>query len=69
MVLPCGSREVACHKLNLDPSFPPVQQKRRKISSAVAEAVNQEEVDRLLEAKFIRPETPIVLLYRRRMGK
>lgn len=47
--------EVACHKLNLDPSFPPVQQKRRKISSAVAEAVNQEEeVDRLLEAKFLR---------------
>ncbi|XP_013589138.1 PREDICTED: uncharacterized protein LOC106297449 [Brassica oleracea var. oleracea] len=43
---------VASHELNVDPTFKPIRQKRRKLGPERSEAVN-EEVDRLLEACFI----------------
>ncbi|KAG7583508.1 Ribonuclease H domain [Arabidopsis suecica] len=44
---------VICHKLNVDPSFKPVKQKRRKLGVERAKAVN-DEVDKLLKIGSIR---------------
>lgn len=43
---------VASHELNINPTFKPIRQKRRKLGPERSKAVN-EEVDRLLEAGFI----------------
>ncbi|KAG7622585.1 hypothetical protein ISN44_As04g033700 [Arabidopsis suecica] len=45
--------EVTCHKLNTDPTFKPVRQKRRRLGSDRAKAV-QDEVERLLKAGLIK---------------
>ena len=45
--------EIAAHQLNVDPSFKPVKQKRRKLGPERAKVVN-EEVDRLLKSGLIR---------------
>jgi len=47
------STEVISHELNVDPTFKPVKQKRRKLGPDRAEAVNVE-VTRLLKAGLIR---------------
>jgi hypothetical protein len=44
--------QVTSHELNLDPTMKPIRQKRRKLSSDRAQAVN-DEVERLLKAGFI----------------
>ncbi|KAG7543894.1 Ribonuclease H domain [Arabidopsis thaliana x Arabidopsis arenosa] len=44
---------IICHKLNVDPSFKPVKQKRRKLGVERAKAVN-DEVDKLLRIGSIR---------------
>ncbi|KAG7552243.1 Retrotransposon gag domain [Arabidopsis thaliana x Arabidopsis arenosa] len=44
---------IICHKLNVDPSFKPVKQKRRKLGVERAKAVN-DEVDKLLKIGSIR---------------
>ncbi|KAG7579151.1 Ribonuclease H-like superfamily [Arabidopsis thaliana x Arabidopsis arenosa] len=44
---------VICHKLNVDPSFKPVKQKRRKLGVERPKAVN-DEVDKLLKIGSIR---------------
>ena len=43
---------VASHELNVDPTFEPIRQKRRKLGPERSKTVN-EEVDRLLDAGFI----------------
>lgn len=43
---------VTSHELNIDPTFKPIRQKRRKLGLERSKAVN-EEVDRLLDAGFI----------------
>lgn len=43
---------VTCHELNIDPTFKPVKQKRRKLESERATAVN-EEVKKLLKVDSI----------------
>ncbi|XP_013617508.1 PREDICTED: uncharacterized protein LOC106324029 [Brassica oleracea var. oleracea] len=43
---------LASHELNVNPTFKPIRQKRRKLGPERSKAVN-EEVDRLLEAGFI----------------
>ena len=43
---------VTSHELNVDPTFKPIRQKRRKLGPERSKAVN-EEVDRLLDAGFI----------------
>ena len=40
--------EHAMHSLNLDPAFPPIRQKQRKLAPECDKAIN-DEVDRLLE--------------------
>ncbi|KAG7559356.1 Integrase catalytic core [Arabidopsis thaliana x Arabidopsis arenosa] len=45
--------DIICHKLNVDPSFKPVKQKRRKLGVERAKAVN-DEVDKLLKIGSIR---------------
>ena len=45
--------EIAAHQLNVDPSYKPVKQKRRKLGPERAKVVN-EEVDRLLKSGLIR---------------
>jgi len=45
--------EVTCHKLNTDPTFKPVRQKRRRLGADRAKAV-QDEVERLLKAGLIK---------------
>ena len=47
------STEVISHELNVDPTFKPIKQKRRKLGPDRAEAVNVE-VTRLLKAGLIR---------------
>lgn len=47
------SIDVASHKLNVDPSFKPVKQKRRKLGPNRAKVIN-DEVERLLGAGSIR---------------
>ena len=44
---------IICHELNVDPSFKPVKQKRRKLGAERAKAVN-DEVDKLLKIGSIR---------------
>jgi len=44
---------IICHELNVDPSFKPVKQKRRKLGAERAKAVN-DEVDKLLKTGSIR---------------
>ncbi|KAG7567917.1 Reverse transcriptase domain [Arabidopsis thaliana x Arabidopsis arenosa] len=44
---------IICHELNVDPSFKPVKQKRRKLGVERAKAVN-DEVDKLLKIGSIR---------------
>ncbi|MBW1279428.1 hypothetical protein, partial [Escherichia coli] len=44
---------VASHELNVDPSFKPIKQKRRKLRPERAKAVN-DEVERLLRVGSIR---------------
>ena len=43
---------ITSHELNVDPTFKPIRQKRRKLGPERSKAVN-EEVDRLLDAGFI----------------
>ena len=50
------STEVISHELNVDPTFKPIKQKRRKLGPDRAEAVNVE-VTRLLKAGLIREVT------------
>ncbi|XP_063948038.1 uncharacterized protein LOC135152135 [Daucus carota subsp. sativus] len=47
------SPEIITHKLNVDPSFTPVQQKRRKFAAERNKIIN-EEVNRLLKAGMIK---------------
>ena len=44
--------KIACHKLAIDPSFKPVQQKKRRHGQERSEAIKIE-VDKLLKAGFI----------------
>ena len=44
---------IICHELNVDPSFKPMKQKRRKLGVERAKAVN-DEVDKLLKIGSIR---------------
>ncbi|XP_024016544.1 uncharacterized protein LOC112089913 [Eutrema salsugineum] len=43
---------IACHELNIDPTYKPIKQKRRKLKPEKAQAVNYE-VERLLKAGSI----------------
>ncbi|CAL2264372.1 unnamed protein product [Prunus armeniaca] len=45
--------EIACHRLNIDPNHPPYQQKQRRFAPQQNQIIS-DEVDRLLEAGFIR---------------
>jgi hypothetical protein len=47
-------REVIEHKLGIDPLYKPIKQKERKYTPERRETV-QQEVNKLLEAGFIRP--------------
>jgi hypothetical protein len=47
-------KEVIGHKLGIDPSFKPIKQKEIRYTVEKHEAIRQE-VNRLLEAGFIRP--------------
>jgi hypothetical protein len=47
-------REVIEHKLGIDPAFKPIKQKKRRYTSERRETI-QVEVNKLLEAGFIRP--------------
>jgi len=47
------AQKVTCHKFNMDPTFKPVRQKRRRLGSDRAKAV-QNEVERLLKAGLIK---------------
>ncbi|KAG7583597.1 Ribonuclease H domain [Arabidopsis suecica] len=51
--MPGIDSSIICHKLNVDPSFKPVKQKRRKLGIERAKAVN-DEVDKLLKIRSIR---------------
>ncbi|XP_024015219.1 uncharacterized protein LOC112088925 [Eutrema salsugineum] len=50
--MPGISISVTCHELNMDPTFKPIKQKRRKLKSERAKAVN-DEVERLLKVGSI----------------
>ncbi|XP_024004868.1 uncharacterized protein LOC112082014 [Eutrema salsugineum] len=50
--MPGISIDVTCHELNVDPTFKPVKQKRRKLGPEQAKAVN-DEVERLLKVGSI----------------
>ena len=43
---------ITCHELNIDPTFKPVKQKRRKLGPERASAVN-DEVEKLLKVGSI----------------
>jgi hypothetical protein len=59
--MPGIPREVIGHKLEIDPSFKSIKQKERRYTTERREAIRQE-VNRLLEARFIRPvDYPISL--------
>ncbi|KAK8957690.1 hypothetical protein KSP39_PZI001086 [Platanthera zijinensis] len=45
--------DVACHHLNVDPNFKPVQQKKRDVATKLADPI-REEVSKILKANFIR---------------
>ena len=47
---------IISHVLNVDPKYPPKQQKRRPLDDERKKAL-KEEVDRLVENKFIRDVT------------
>jgi hypothetical protein len=47
-------REMIEHKLGIDPSYKPIKQKERRYTSERRETF-QQEVNKLLEAGFIRP--------------
>ena len=51
--MPGIPEEVAIHRLNLDPKYPPVQQKARTFGP-IKEAALKEEVSRLLAVNFIK---------------
>ncbi|XP_024006657.1 uncharacterized protein LOC112083337 [Eutrema salsugineum] len=44
--------QIACHELNIDPTYKPIKQKRRKLGPEKAQAMN-DEVERLLKAGSI----------------
>ncbi|XP_024007765.1 uncharacterized protein LOC112083885 [Eutrema salsugineum] len=44
--------QIACHELNIDPTYKPIKQKRQKLGPEKAQAVN-DEVERLLKAGSI----------------
>jgi hypothetical protein len=48
------SREVIEHKLGINPSYKPIKQKERRCTPERHETIRQE-VNKLLEAEFIRP--------------
>ncbi|XP_024015923.1 uncharacterized protein LOC112089179 [Eutrema salsugineum] len=50
--MPGISIDVTCHELNVDPTFKPIKQKRRKLGPERAKAVN-DEVERLLKVGSI----------------
>jgi hypothetical protein len=52
--MPGIPREMIEHKLGIDPAFKPIKQKERKYTTERCETI-QLEVNRLLEAGFIRP--------------
>jgi hypothetical protein len=52
--MPGIPREVIEHKLEIDRSFKSIKQKERRYTTERREAIRQE-VNRLLEARFIRP--------------
>jgi hypothetical protein len=52
--MPRIPKEVIEHKLGIDPSFNPIKQKERRYMAERSETVRQV-VNRLLEARFIRP--------------
>jgi hypothetical protein len=52
--MPEVPREVIEYKLGIDPTFKPIKQKERRYTPERREAIRQE-VNRLLEAGFIRP--------------
>jgi hypothetical protein len=52
--MPGIPREVIEHKLIIDPSYKPVKQKERRYTLERRETIRQE-VNKLLEAGFIRP--------------
>jgi hypothetical protein len=52
--MPGIPREVIEHKLGIDPSYKPVKQKERRYTLERRE-INWKEVNKLLEAGFIRP--------------
>jgi hypothetical protein len=52
--MPRITREVIEHKLGIDPAFKPIKQKERRYTPERHEAI-QLEVNKLLEAGFIRP--------------
>ena len=51
--MPGINLEISAHQLNVDPSYKPVKQKRRKLGPERAKMVN-EEVERLLKSGLIR---------------
>ena len=63
---------VITHKLNVNPSFKPIEQKRRSFTPEKQKAIN-EEVGKLLKAKAIReveyPEWLANVLVKKRNGK
>jgi hypothetical protein len=52
--MPGIPREVIEHKLGIDPAFKPIKQKERRYTPERCETI-QLEVNKLLEARFIRP--------------
>jgi hypothetical protein len=52
--MPEVPREVIEYKLGIDPTFKPIKQNERRYTPERREAIRQE-VNRLLEAGFIRP--------------
>lgn len=51
--MPSISIDITSHELNVDPTYKPVKQKRRKLGPERAKVVN-DEVDRLLKIGSIR---------------
>jgi hypothetical protein len=52
--MPRISRDVIEHKLGIDPSYKPIKQKERRYTTERHETIRQE-VNKLLEARFISP--------------
>lgn len=51
--MPGVSIDLVCHRLDVRPEARPVQQKKRKIATLLREPI-RDEVQKLLQAKFIR---------------